>query len=152
MLFSLISPSLHDSGTVAMEKIKSEHKDINAQKWPTAYSGISVVANRKTLDHRDAGGCNEWYDLLLSAGSHTKAYFKVWDIGAKFQYNPGTAIAICGKLFKHSVDDWEGGERLCYAHFMRNDVLDRLQLEKSGWVNENHYTKWMSGGFLKRRM
>lgn len=151
ILFSLIAPSLHDSATKAMEMIKNIHKLDNVQKWPTAYSGIAVLANRKTLCHRDPGGCHEWYDLLISAGTHTKAYLKVWDIGAEFEYNPGTAIAICGKVFKHSVEHWEGGERICYAHFMRDDVLERLRIEKSGWVTEDYYMQWMSKGFLKRR-
>ena len=57
------------------------------------------------------------------------------DIDAYFEYTPGTAIAICGKLFNHAVNHWEGGERICYTHFMRNNILNRLQLEKVSWVN-----------------
>jgi hypothetical protein len=151
-IFSLVSPTLYQSATRATEKIKDEKAHPNVGDWPCSFSGLAVISNRKTLDHRDAGGCHEWYDLLVAAGTYQKAYLDIWDIGARFEYQPGTAIAVCGKLFKHAVYEWEGGERLCYAHYMRNNVLDRLHMEKSGWVNEDYYTQWMSKGFLRRRM
>ena len=152
-IFSLIAPQLYQSASTAIQLLKDrEQAHANVGSWPCAFSGIGVIVNRKSLEHRDPGGCYEWYDLLVAAGSYKEAYFEVRDIGAYFEYTPGTAIAICGKLFNHAVNHWEGGERICYAHFMRNNVLNRLQLEKVSWVNERHYTKWMSDRYLERRM
>jgi hypothetical protein len=88
----------------------------------------------------------------VAAGSYKEAYFEVHDIGASLQCTPATAIAICGILFNHVVNHWEGGERICYTHFMQNNILNWLQLEKISWVNECHYTKWMSDKYLEQRM
>jgi hypothetical protein len=150
-IFSLIAPELHKSATDAMNEIKSQmdpHPNIDS--WPCAFSGIGVIVNRISLPHRDPGGCPEWYDFLVGAGTYRKAYLEVKDFEAKFQYNPGTGIAICGKLLKHSVMGWEGGERICYAHYMRNNVLNRLGIEKSGWVKQDVYFEHMSENFLRR--
>lgn len=149
----MVAPNLHSSATHAVEVFKSEpDAHPNVKKWPCAFSGIGVIVNRNTLPHRDPGGCHEWYDLLVGAGTYRKAYLVVKDIGAKFEYNPGTGIAICGKLLMHSVVGWEGGDRICYAHFIRDNVLERLGLEQSDWVKIGEYHRYMSDGFLQRMM
>jgi hypothetical protein len=151
-LFSLVAPSLHKSGMDSTEQLKEMNKGHKTlPTWPSVFTGIGVIVNRITPPHRDKGGCLEWYDLLVAAGTYDDAYMEVEDIQGRFRYRPGTAIFICGKLFRHAVKEWSGGERICYAHYMRNNVLHRLGLEKVSWVKESHFTSFMSSGFLARR-
>src|SRR5208283_4480797 len=100
----------------------------------STFNGISVIVNRKTPLHRDPGGQMEWYDVLLAAGTYTTATLDVPDLGAHFSCKPGTVVVICGRVLQHGVKSWEGGERICYAHFMRNNVLNRQNIQNSSWV------------------
>jgi hypothetical protein len=151
-LMSLIAPDLYDTGKASISMIQEEHENHpNLSKWSSIFTGISVIVNRKTPPHRDAGGCIEWYDLLVAAGTYRKAYLKLHDLRGRLLYNPGTVVAVCGKLFRHSVEDWSGGERICYAHYMRNNVIYRQGLQKPVWVQEGHYVEAMSRAYVHRQ-
>lgn len=151
-ILSLISHKLYHDGKKALQIIQRMHPDhANVQRWPSCFSGITVICNRKTPTHRDKGGRPEWFDILVSAGSHTSAHLDLPDLSAQLLYTPGTTIAICGKLFRHGVQTWEGGERLCYAHYLRNNVLNRLSIAVSSWVHQQDYFQWMSSKYLERQ-
>jgi hypothetical protein len=152
MLLGLVAPELFSAGMRAIETIKELHSDRpNIDLWTSAFSAIGIIVNRETLTHRDAGGWRTCYDLLVAAGTYESAYLDVPDLGARIEYNPGTAVFITGKILRHAVTSWKGGERICYAHYMRNNVHNRLVVEQTGWVKEALYTRWMSEGFLQRR-
>ena len=151
-LMQLIAPQLFQAGMAAIGTTKQLHSDHpNIGLWASAFSAIGVIVNRITPAHRDAGGWKACYDLLVAAGTYKMAYLDLPDLGARIEYNPGTAVAITGKILRHAVVDWKGGERICYAHYMRNNVHQRLLVEQTGWVKEQYFTHWMSRGFLKRR-
>jgi hypothetical protein len=81
---------------------------------------MSLASLCKTLD----------MDLLLSAGQDHKAQLHVPDIGAQFSYSPGCLIGILGHTLPHSVPDWGEGERICFAHFFRDNVHQRLGIQR----------------------
>jgi hypothetical protein len=151
-IFSLIAPQLHSDGIRSLQRAQANfptHPGISS--WPSKFNGISVIVNRKTVFHRDSGGRPEWYDLLFAAGTYKRATLDIPDIGARFDYNPGTVIALCGRVFRHGVVSWDGGERICYAHYMRNNVLHRQGMKNSSWVEEKDYKEWMSTAYLHRQ-
>ncbi len=89
-----------------------------------------------TPAHRDRGGAPYDYDILASAGTHKRATVEIRDAGAAFAYQPGVALVFCGKILQHSVPPWEkGGDRVCYAHFMRDNVLRRFSSTLRTWVS-----------------
>ena len=150
-IFALISPQLYADGITSLNETKMEYPDHQGvQTWNSAFSGISVIVNRKTITHRDQGGRAPWYDILFSAGTYKDAYLDVPDLGASFRYKPGTVIAICGRLLRHGVKSWEGGNRMCLAYFMRNNVLHRQGIQSAGWVEAALYQSQMSSGYLAR--
>ncbi|KII83157.1 hypothetical protein PLICRDRAFT_119745, partial [Plicaturopsis crispa FD-325 SS-3] len=152
---ALIAPDLYDIGREAIERLKTgdhlQTKHSNVSLWPSVFSGIEVISNRITPNHRDCDGTFEGYDLLLSGGSHSHAEMFLADLGANLAYQPGTVVGLCGKLLRHEVADWKGGERVCYAHFMRDAVHSRLGVRRAKWVEENIYHKLMSTEFLARQ-
>jgi hypothetical protein len=151
-ILCLIAPDLHKIGSYAIKQLKdAEDVPENVAAWPSVFSGISVICDRKTLLHRDQGGWPACYDILVAAGAYDEAWLDVPDIGAKFRYTPGTAVAICGKLLRHSVEHSMGGQRLCYAHYMRNNIHNRLSIPQTSWVSFNSYTSHMSLPFLARQ-
>ena len=140
---SIICPDLYDAGMNAVQALKSgvglaSHHDV-LDEWESVWSGISIILNRRTPMHRDWGGAFQFYDLLISGGTHTACVLDLPDLGAELQYLPGTAVAISGKVLRHGVKGWEGGERVCAAHFMKDAVHDRLQQPRSDWPHLADY-------------
>ena len=76
---------------------------------------------------------------MFSSGNHNACSLEVPDLGAKLLYQPGTAVAIIGKVLQHGVMMWEGGERIFQAQFVKDAVHDQLGLPRPTWVNYDDY-------------
>jgi hypothetical protein len=153
-ILALISPDLYSIGMDAIKKIHggealaSWHD--NVKLWLSAFSGIQVISNRVTPPHRDSKAAPAVFDLLVSAGTHKKAHLTLHDIKTELMYKPGTVVAICGKVLLHEVKSWEGGERICIAHFIRDAVHSRLGLPRPDWVTRKRYVDMMHSDFRVR--
>jgi hypothetical protein len=151
----LICPELYSISVNAIQKLKVGKElfkwDDVVTKWPSIFSGIEVISNRITPPHRDPKAAPPTYDLLVSAGTHTEAWFDLQDVNAHLAYNPGTVIALCGKVLRHGVEKWVGGERICIAHFIRDAVHERFNLPSPGWVNSRRYVTMMNPAFVNRQ-
>ena len=98
--------------------------------WPTVYPGMDIISNRLTPRHYDKGGALSFYDHLVSFGQGHDAQFLLHDFDAEFAYQSGTSVLFPGKVLAHSVPEWSGGERLVIAHYVKDNVQDRLGLSK----------------------
>jgi hypothetical protein len=139
----LAAPALYEAGRTSIHKVKSGiamARDYeNTELWPSSYTATQFIVNRTTPPHRDAGGAPTHYDLLVSAGTHTSARFKIREEDLELSYNPGTMVLLCGKLLTHEVPGWEGGERICVAHFMKDSVHDHLQVARPPYPLQSRY-------------
>ena len=135
---ALIAPQQYDSGLSAIQLIKSDmhlHRTHpNLDHWISVWSGFSLIVNRKTIPHRDAGAAPMHYDLLVSGGTHESCVLDVCELGLKLSYLPNTAVAIVGRVLRHGVETWDGGERICQAQFIKDAIHDRLGLPRPDWV------------------
>jgi hypothetical protein len=152
----LICPEMFSAGAKAIKMLKEGmevgKKFDNVQLWPSFFSGLEVISNRKTPYHRDVHSAPAMYDFLVSAGNHSGTWFTLPDIKTRLLYNPGTVTAVCGKVLRHAVLNWqEGRERLCIAHFMRDRVHDRLSIPRPDWVTDVPYLEMMDPDFVKRQ-
>jgi hypothetical protein len=95
------------------------------------YSGLQVIVNRTTQPHHDSEGCHTHFDLLVSLGTHTS--LQLCEMGIYFEYVPGTIISICDKVLLHEVEGWKGGERICVAHFIKDDVHSQIDVPRPAW-------------------
>ena len=142
---ALIAPEQYDGGLAAIQRLKGEgvlaNMHPNIGLWISVWSGFSLIVNRVTPNHRDFGGAPSDYDLLVSAGTHVDCILDIADLGASFSYQPGTAIAVVGKVLRHGVKCWDGGEQICQAHFMKDAVRDCLGLSQPSWVNYADYIR-----------
>jgi hypothetical protein len=140
---ALVSPQQYDVGLAATtclqagDHLNSWHPIVN--QWTSAYSGASIIVNRKTPFHRDGGGAPSEYDFLFSGGTHTKCFLEVRKLGLRLSYLPGTGVFIAGKVLRHGVTSWEGGERICHARFIKDSVHDRLGQPRPDWVRHEDY-------------
>lgn len=127
---SVINPQLYLAGLQASNTIQALHPNMH---WASVWSGIALIVNRQTPNHRDSGGSLSMYDLLISAGTHQTCYIDITDLGAEFLYLPGTMLALSGKVLRHGVKSWSGGERICAAHFMKDGVHNRVGQPRPAW-------------------
>ena len=148
-LFGVISPKLHQAVAEAMVKVAwdqpppgsnlwSQDNIVEvARAWPGAMPGISVISNRASICHVDGKGQKEWYDLLVTAGTYTGCWFRFPDLDIRLKYLPGTAIALNGRILRHEVIEWKGGDRVCYAHWVRPELLHALSVDCPSWVTQD---------------
>jgi hypothetical protein len=145
---ALIGPQQYDTGLAAIQLIKSGvHLDgthPNLDHWTSVWSGFSIIVNRTTAPHHDVGASPMDYDLLVSGGTHKQCVLDVRDLGSRLSYPPGTGVAILGRVLRHGVDTWDGGERVCQAHFMKDAVNDRLGQPRPEWVCHEDYINMTS--------
>jgi hypothetical protein len=116
-----------------LEKIKSstQHQGIKkylGQFWPSICSGLTWVNNRITPPHRDKNGFYEGFDYLSYSGL-SRAKLDLRDLGMTLSCDPGCVVALAGRLLTHQVDEWESGDRICIARFIRRDVMTNLGIE-----------------------
>lgn len=111
-----------------------------AREWQSVYTGIAIISNRITPSHRDSKGRPEWYDTLVSyAGIDSRPRLLLNDLGVDLEYSSGTVVGICGSILQHEVQSWGDADRVCYAHFMREAVRERLKVGPAGWVYQDMY-------------
>jgi hypothetical protein len=118
-----------------------------AKQWQSVYTGVSVISNRVTPSHRDTRGRAEWFDTLMSySDPRVTPRLLIEDIGLDLEYRSGAVISFCGTLLKHKVESWGDGDRVCYAHFMREEVRKRLDVTAAGWLYQSRYDSGLDMG------
>ena len=143
---TLIHPE-YNTGIAAVHQLQmgsilhSTHPNVNL--WPSFFSGIQVIVNHDTPPHRDMGGSPTCYDFLLNSGTHKLSRLDLPDLGTSLSYGPGTLVAVSGKVLLHGVKWWEGGERVCIAHFIKDAVHARLGLERPQWRRQQTYLQML---------
>lgn len=140
-LLALTHPHLFHAAYKVQAHLRScfETRDV-ALKWTSVFSGIAVIANRTTPAHADHGGKPQWYDSLTSLGTFSHAHLDLPDFGISLLYRPGTVVNICGNVIRHEVKGgWGGGDRVCYARFMRKAVFERFEVECEEWVSQKDF-------------
>jgi hypothetical protein len=141
LTLSLIHPELFKSGLMMLRKLRQlEGTQGIAEEWQSVYTGIAVISNRQTPSHRDSKGRPEWYDSLINySGSSGRPRLALKDLGMDLEYSSGTVVGFCGSILEHAVGFWGDGDRVCYAHFMRESVRERLDVPPAGWVEQTMY-------------
>ena len=127
-------------GSIKVEKLNDGEETEHDPLEGNSFEPVNIRPSRTSASHPLATGYSD-YDLLVSAGTHVDCVLDIADLGASFSYQPGTAIAVVGKVLCHGVKCWDGGERICQDHFMKDAVHDRLGLSRPSWVNYADYIR-----------
>jgi hypothetical protein len=144
---SLVAPEMFSSSVAALKYI-AEVPGVMADNqptvdWPSCFSAMELIVNRRTPPHTDAHGSPESYDLLLTGGSYKESQLDVETLGASLCYPPGTVVALAGRALTHAVPTWSGGgaERYCIAHFIRDNVHERTGVPLPHFPVYNEYAQ-----------
>ena len=151
LVLSLIHPELFESGVLMLRKLRTlDTTKTIALEWQSVYTGIQIISNRITPSHCDSKGRPQWFDTLANyCGGGSAPHLLVQDLGLDLAYSSGTVVDLCGMVFRHEVRAWGGGDRVCYAHFMREAVRKRLEVHPAGWVKQSIYTRYLPGAVEK---
>lgn len=140
-ILAVIQPDLYDIGQAALRMIgreprlvyKGEHFPDILPHWKSPFNVMSIISNRQTPLHRDNGGRYSWMDILVTLGEYSGGIFKLPGTGMSFNYDPGTVIGLAGRVLQHGATS--PGNRVCLAYYMRQNVIDYLELPPPGWTN-----------------
>lgn len=141
LTLSLIHPELFQCGLEILRSLRqTDATETVAQRWQSVYTGIAIICNRLSPAHRDSKSNPEWFDTLLSySDTSASPRLQLTDIGLDLDYSSGTVVSFCGTVLKHEVELWGMGDRICLAHFMRESVRKRLNVNPAGWVYRDNY-------------
>ena len=95
--------------------------------WTSPFPAASVINNRDTPLHRDNGGTYASMDVITSVGPFQYGRFKTPSLGCEFLFGSGTVIGLLGRIVPHGAEAF--GERLCYAQYLRENILATLDVE-----------------------
>ena len=111
---------------------KSENLQELMEVWSSPFTTTSLMSNRDTLLHRDVGGSAKYMDFLVSVGTYTSGEFKAPGLGLRFWYRPGTVVGLLGRVVRHGAAAYGG--RLCLAQYLRESVIEDLEIPAPDWV------------------
>lgn len=143
-ILAVIHPELYKAGQEVHANLRNDSRfqrhDVNfaLDRWGSAFTGVAVISNRVTPDHRDGGSRKQWYDILVTLGPYRDCKLKFAGLGVNLDYGPGTVIGLSGMVLQHAVPEFQG-ERLCYAYFMKDNVHEWAGVSGYTWMNISHY-------------
>jgi hypothetical protein len=111
---------------------KTENLKALMEVWSSPFTTTSLMSNRDSPLHRDVGASPTCMDLLVSVGTYTSGEFLVPGLGLRLWYRPGTVIGLLGRAVRHGAVAFGG--RLCFAQYLRESVLEALQIPTPDWV------------------
>ena len=136
-ILAVVHPEQYKTGLAILTRIQDdpnllrqpEYVDNMSTIWCCPFSGISVLCNACTPEHRDPLGQNNWYDILATMGTYSRQHqFYLPGLGTSVSYGPGTVVAICGWLLSHAVDFAAEGDQAVFAGYNRESVRKWLNL------------------------
>jgi hypothetical protein len=141
-LLQIIHLELYNAGILALTNLANNPSLVKEGEavfailklWAIPFTGYSMISNRSTPVHRDNSSRPEAYDLLATLGSYHSGKMKLPGLGLILDYNPGTVVALSGRIVLHEVPEVVGN-RVCLAYYMRDNVHERHQVPVLGWMN-----------------
>ena len=138
-MLSIMHPELYAAGLQAMKGMRDaaptgSHQRKVVDAWASVFTAVQVISQRETPEHRDNGSRATWYDILATIEGYRRVYLELPSIGLKMRYDPGSVVAIAGKILRHRVAK-TGRWRICYAFFMRDKVHAALNVRAPHWMD-----------------
>ena len=139
----LINPETFIAGVGSIKAIGKDNQIAKWEKladllaiWSSPFIATSLINNQDTPLHWDNGATYASMDILASVGPFQIGRFMVLILEYKFLFSSGTVIGLLGRVVLHVAQ--VTGERLCYAQYLRENILDTLAVDEPEWTNIHH--------------
>ncbi|KAK7447763.1 hypothetical protein VKT23_014021 [Stygiomarasmius scandens] len=127
LVLSFIHPELYTAGKKVLDyccdPVRSPDTCRWAEIWNSIFTALCVISGRRAVPHVDTHGSTRYLDGLVSLGTARDAKMVFRELNTEFAYGPGSALFFSGKGWTHEVPAWTQGERVCYANYMRPEML-----------------------------
>lgn len=144
-ILSIVHPELYSIGIASLKAIEASDSISKGDRlpevlpiWGSPFTAITTISNRDTPYHRDNGSAHPWFDILMALGSYQNGRIEFPGLGMRFKYDPGTAVALTGRVLQHGAIC--SGDRACIAYHMKENVVEALGIEKVSWVQSSVYS------------
>ncbi|KAK7434303.1 hypothetical protein VKT23_020253 [Stygiomarasmius scandens] len=138
LILSVIHPDLFDAAKEVLDFCvePSSHNGKThewASLWNSVYTAMTIISGRITPEHVDSLGRSHYLDALVSLGNAANPKMIFRELNASFSYKSGTALFFAGKGWTHEVPEWGPGERVCYASYLRPEMIEAHGQCVSSW-------------------
>lgn len=97
---------------------------------PLVYEGREILANVQMSDHTDRFDPIWGNAIIAGAGEHRDGYLRFPNLGLRVRLNPGDIVMFRGRVLRHSVEPWSGGQRISIPHFTHSTVWKMMGMEE----------------------
>lgn len=99
---------------------------------PSYWQGRMILFNLQAPPHLDKRNPPAEWTPLHAAGSFVAGgSLFLHDLNLRLRYLPGDLIFIRGRLLEHSVEPWQGGQRISAVYFTHEDMWKYYKLRLS---------------------
>ena len=89
---------------------------------PLLYEGQELLYNVMSDEHTDGFDPPGSYSLIAAAGNFQGGYLFFRHLGLRVRLEPGDIVMFRGRVLKHVVEVWTGGQRISIPHFTHSSV------------------------------
>lgn len=91
------------------------------REWPSVFTALAIVCNRRSPMHRDPLSRPQWFDAMTTFGNYGVVTMKMPNLGIESVYPTGSMVAGSGRIIRHGLD-MADGDRTAWVWYMRDDV------------------------------
>lgn len=102
-------------------------KAVNAVD-PLVYEGREILFNIQKEVHIDRQDPPLSWVADLALGRHTGGHLVLPQLGLHIRLEPGDMIMLRGRIIRHGVEDWEGGQRISMPHFTHSSTWRMMDM------------------------
>ena len=115
----------------------------NAQPFIRALNGIDILLfegreflfNRRSGLHTDRLDPQLGWAVLFALGNFKGGYVHLPHLGLRVRLEPGDMVLVRGRVVKHEIEDWEGGQRIGVPHFTHTSLWREFGMEADVTLN-----------------
>ncbi|KAG1742094.1 hypothetical protein EDD22DRAFT_851636 [Suillus occidentalis] len=100
---------------------KSNEIGDRLREWPSVFTALAIVCNRRSPMHRDPLSRPQWFDAMTTFGNYGVATIKMPNLGIESVYPAGSMVAGSGQIIRHGLE-MADGDRTAWVWYMRDDV------------------------------
>jgi hypothetical protein len=86
------------------------------------YDGREVLWNVRSQLHSDRQDPVFSWAILCIFGDFKGGYLYMPNLGLRIRMEPGDIVFIKGRVLRHEVEEWSGGQRISVPHFTHTSV------------------------------
>lgn len=92
------------------------------------YEGREILLNVRSGEHYDRQDPKRSWAGMVALGHHRGGYLVFPELGVRMRLEPGDIVFCRGRMLRHFVEDWEGGQRICLPHFTHSSIWRLMKM------------------------